>query len=497
MDSETYWAKRAKEREAAWYKKSQETIEKELARYYLDSLGRIQTDIAALYGRFAKDNELSSITEARKLITGPEYRQWRMSIDRYVRKIKATNDPGLLKELNTLAMRSRISRLDKLYSETLQELDGLGRKASKSMQSFLSDAYKDNYYRGLYDIGKAGQLLPAISQVDQKVLTDVLRDRWSGKNYSQRLWKNQRLMAQTLKTEMVTAMHRGDSVDKIAARVAKRLGVANYQANRLVRTELTYVTNQASLASVKESGMKYYRFIATLDRRTSSVCRSRDGHVYEINDAVAGTNLPPLHPNCRSTIAGTLYGEDVVKTGTRVARDDKGGTVYVPADMRYEDWQAVYVDKTESLEKWKKKHPKSGILRDKSIQGAVEVYHVCVISKELYSVVTPDIRTDEVIITEKQMQHIVERHPDAYDRVIDYLEDAVLDPDYIIKDKHPNTGLVIKKMKIGEEYIQLVLRLCTVEDDPEYKNSIISCWQISDKRLQNYLRNKDILYTRE
>lgn len=85
MDSETYWEKRAEKQEKYWYKKSQETIEKELARYYVESLGHIQTDIAALYGRFAKDNALS-VAEARKLLTTSEYRRWRMSIEAYLEK---------------------------------------------------------------------------------------------------------------------------------------------------------------------------------------------------------------------------------------------------------------------------------------------------------------------------------------------------------------------------------------------------------------------------
>ena len=77
-----------------------------------------------------------------------------MDIKEYVKKIEATGDKGLERELNVLAMHSRISRLDKLYGETLVELDKLGRNVSKRMKSFLTDAYKDNYYHGLYDIAK-------------------------------------------------------------------------------------------------------------------------------------------------------------------------------------------------------------------------------------------------------------------------------------------------------------------------------------------------------
>lgn len=355
MDSEAYWTQRAEEREQYWHKKCQETIERELASYYRASLGRIQTDIAALYGRFAVDNELT-MAEARKLLKGNEFRQWRMDIAAYVKKIEATGDKGLERELNVLAMRSRISRLDKLYSETLVELDKLGRKVSKNMKSFLTDAYKDNYYHGLYDIAKVGELKNAISKVDSKALEDVLRTRWSGKNYSERIWKNQKLLAQTVKAEMMTAIHRGESIEKISARIAKRMDVGISNARRLVRTELNFVNNQAAFESIEDVGMKYYRFIATLDRRTSDKCRSMDGKVFLLKDRKFGVNIPPLHPNCRSTVAGSLYGLNNVKTGTRVARDGDGKTVYVPANMKYDDWKEVFVDKKLSLEDWVKDH---------------------------------------------------------------------------------------------------------------------------------------------
>ena len=246
MNSEKYWAKRADERERYWYRKSQETIEKELARYYASSLDEIQKDIQALYGRFAKDNQLS-MTDARKLLQGQEYRKWRYSIDTYVKKING-GETGLLKELNTLAMRSRISRLDKLYSDTLMELDSLGRKTDSSMRSFLTDAYKDNYYHGMYAIGRTIGLKAPMVVVSSQSLEDVLRTRWSGKNYSERIWKNQKLLGSTLKQEMTTAIHRGESVQVISKRIANRMGVANSNATRLVRTELNYVENAAALA---------------------------------------------------------------------------------------------------------------------------------------------------------------------------------------------------------------------------------------------------------
>lgn len=351
MNSEKYWARRADARERAWHKKSQETIEKELARYYARSLAEIQKDIQALYGRFAADNHLSQV-EARKLLQGQEFREWRYTIQEYVKQINAGNT-GLLKELNTLAMRSRISRLDKLYSDTVMELDSLGRKTSASMKKFLSDAYKDNYYQSVYEIGRTVGLKSPRVVVPSKSLEDVLRDRWSGKNYSERIWKNQKLLGQTLKQEMVTAVHRGESVEAVSKRIAQRMNVSTKNATRLVRTELNYVENRAALDSIRASGMDYYRFIATLDNRTTPICREHDGRIVSVEEASPGDNLPPLHPNCRSTIAGSLYGpEDGHKQeGKRIARDEKGRNYYVPADMTYSQWHDKYVVKAQVLPK--------------------------------------------------------------------------------------------------------------------------------------------------
>ena len=148
MNNEDYWKKRAEEREAEWTKKSKDTIEKELAKYYGQALSRINDDIAVLYGRYAKDNNLT-YAEASKLLTGKEFKQWRMSLEEYLDAIDKTGDNKLLLELNTLAMRKRISRLDKLYADTnlckllSQSLSSISRPhwllyVSRSLRMFWS-----------------------------------------------------------------------------------------------------------------------------------------------------------------------------------------------------------------------------------------------------------------------------------------------------------------------------------------------------------------------
>ena len=130
-----------------------------------------------------------------------------------------------------------------------------------------------------------------------------------------------------------------------------------------------------------------------------------------------------------------------------------------------------------------------------SNENTAIMYNLGVLNWAIYDCITVEHITDEVIITEEQLLHIRERHPEAYRDIKLYVRDILNEPDYIFRDKHPNTGLIVKKVE--EENSLLVLKIITAEDKKEYKNSIITSWKITEKRLNNYLRNKEIIYKRE
>lgn len=145
-----------------------------------------------------------------------------------------------------------------------------------------------------------------------------------------------------------------------------------------------------------------------------------------------------------------------------------------------------------------KKTVDSDIIVSSGFKEVAEVHTVGKINKDIYKCITEDIRTDEVVITDNQIQHIKDRHPEAYEKALRDMKAAIENPDYIIgDDKHKNTGLVVKRIESDKSNLQLVLRVCTSEDETEYMNSIISCWEISERRLRNYLRNKRVLYKNE
>ena len=125
------------------------------------------------------------------------------------------------------------------------------------------------------------------------------------------------------------------------------------------------------------------------------------------------------------------------------------------------------------------------------------IYSLGTLDWNIYDCISCNHVTDEVIITEEQIKHIRERHPEAYMDTIHYVKEILDSPDYIFKDKRPNTGLVVKRIRNNKENVLLVLKIVTSVNEKNYKNSIITSWKVTEKRLNNYLRNKEMVYKKE
>ena len=61
-----------------------------------------------------------------------------------------------------------------------------------------------------------------------------------------------------------------------------------------------------------------YQIVATLDSRTSDICRHLDGKVFDMKDYEPGVTAPPFHVYCRSCTVP--YFADNDENGMRAAR---------------------------------------------------------------------------------------------------------------------------------------------------------------------------------
>ena len=116
---------------------------------------------------------------------------------------------------------------------------------------------------------------------------------------------------------------------------------------------------------------------------------------------------------------------------------------------------------------------------------------------EKYKVVAPNIRTDEVVITDERIQHIMNNHPGDFELYSQYIRAMVEDPQYIIYDSVPSTAVLLQEFTDTNGPFRLVMKLAVVGDNEFKKNSVITFLRISEKTFKKYLRNKKILYTRE
>lgn len=242
------------------------------------------------------------------------------------------------------AYEYRMKRLASLLQNTEKRIKELYGITLEDTTSFLKSIIPEAYYHTIFDIAQGTGEEPMFSAVNTKLIDSIVKEPWSGQNYSKRIWNNTNKLADEVREVLTEAAQSGESISKTSKKLADAFNTSQYNAERLIRTETTYACNQAEIAGYKELDIDKYRFVATLDTRTSPICQKLDGKVFPTDKAQAGKNLPSMHPNCRST---TIPEFEEGMPEFRTARDKDGNRITVPADMTYPEWYDKYVKPKE------------------------------------------------------------------------------------------------------------------------------------------------------
>lgn len=255
-----YW----QDREAdALNKVSNKTIrqtEKQLRKYYSDLMVRTLDDFEAVYNKV-----LNATAEGRE------------------------PTPADLYKLDTYWQHQ---------AQLRQELNKLGEKQI----ALLSKQFELNYFDIYFAVGTVGEV--AFSTVDKSLVQQTINSIWcaDGKSWSQRIWKNTELLAETLNEELIHCVASGKKPTELKKLLQNRFDVSYSNADTLVRTEIAHIQAEATLQRYKDAGVMEVQVWATEDERRCEHCGKLHKKKYLI-----GEHVPvPNHPNCRCNIVPVI-----------------------------------------------------------------------------------------------------------------------------------------------------------------------------------------------
>ena len=343
--SKNYWIDRFTAEENRINEISKEQV-KEAKKQYDIALKNTNQKIYEFYAKYAKDNNIS-MHEAKQRFSKKELKEFKISLSEYVKKgqsLDITLDDSIIKELKNTSARVHIERLEALKMEIKAEIGLLSKTMENRLDKHLRKIYRDSYYRSAYSIQKGLDKFSNIEKLNPELLENLIYKPWTKDNinWSKRIWGNDSKLVNTLHTNLTQNIITGKPLKEVIDTVAERFNVEKNIASRLIMTESAAYHSKAKEKCMKDLGCKKYEVIATLDDRTSSICRSMDSKVFDMKDYQVGVTAPPFHVNCR-TVTAPYYDKidgDINLRASRTENDD-----YELVDVRdYRDWYDRYVE---------------------------------------------------------------------------------------------------------------------------------------------------------
>lgn len=368
----TYWSQRFDQIEQNANNKSVKRIS-QLEKKYQTAARQIDEKINAWYQRLA-DNNGVSMTEARKLLSESELKEFKWKVEEYIKAGEENAiDQRWMKELENASAKFHINRLEALKLEARQQVEQLFADGQQSMYDMLADVYRDTFYRSCFEIQKGVGIGFDVSALDDSKVSKLLSKPWSvdGTNFSEKLWGNKVKLINNLEQELARMVLTGESPRKAIANIKKEMGSSLASAKRLVMTEQAFFTSTAQVDAYDELDVEEFEYVGTLDGKTCSDCGGLDGKHFPVTEMTIGVNAPPMHPYCRCTTC-PYFDDEFTIGGYRAGRNTQTGEInYFPANMTYNEWKKRYLVNEDSIKQKKliEKKYKDAIMNTKKELG--------------------------------------------------------------------------------------------------------------------------------
>lgn len=188
-------------------------------------------------------------------------------------------------------------RLGNEVNETFKEQNKIEKQ---EMDNLLKKIAEDKFYMNCFNLDLGMDF--TLKKINSKALDRIIKDTVQGKNYSDRLWSNKNDLSKILKKEIKDFLEGKTSINEISKVVKDRFNQNSFNTRRLINNETARVQSEVNEEWSRDYGIEHQLFMATLDQKTSDICRSLDGNVYDINDSKKPIPPTGTHVGCRSCL---------------------------------------------------------------------------------------------------------------------------------------------------------------------------------------------------
>ena len=317
--SNNYWRRREEENLRA-NRKTEAEYEKAINDTYKYMLDQIQKEINGFYAKYARAEGIT-LSEAKRRVSNLDIEEYGRKAARYVKTkdfSKQAND-----EMRLYNATMKINRLELLKANIGLELVAGFDELQKYFEEKLTNRTMDEFKRQSGILGRT-------VQNNEKAAHAIVNASFKNATYSDRIWMYQGMLKAELDSLLKTGLIQGKHPTELARHLQKRFGVSAYNANRLMVTELARVQTEAQKQSFIRNGFAQYTFLAI--GTACEACRALNEKHFDIDKMMPGENAPPMHPNCRCSVAAYMDSEE------------------------YEEWLETYKEHGMSYEEWKQRN---------------------------------------------------------------------------------------------------------------------------------------------
>lgn len=248
-----------------------------------------------------------------------------------------------LKDFTEKQLATHLMTVDQALKYSLDtHLTATSMANQKLLKEALETAYQKSFLEVAYQLQQAAGVYTQVHNPHH--VAQLITKAWVGhENFISRFTNDKEKTLKELEVIFRQGYLNNTPPQQLAVQYAKRVGVSQSNAKRLVMTEMANVFGQATADAYEANGVEEYEILATLDNRTSDICQNLDGQRFKVSEKRVGVNYPPFHPLCRTTTIPVI--SRFANSNSQRWSKDEDGIRHKVDNMTYTEWADKYLKK--------------------------------------------------------------------------------------------------------------------------------------------------------